>query len=391
MIQSNIELASYGGRHQIFRRRLDIFFNSFLEAGAKLVFFGNGHKCRTIITEKCKKMDKDYMRCIEKLNDIDNEKEICFKYFSLRFGYRMQLGLCEREIAHHYGEFRMCDENINSDIMRYVKGNDNVLAILAKNTDFLAFDLKTVKYWHCGIDHLNIYQLETSSYSQRALRECLQMTPFQYQVMMAILSMHYLEEEKKYKLSKIILNRLDERSCSLKLIHNTSEFVYANVCAQNDSIDFIALQAQVFDNLDVNSDLLESHFQKYNITTTLCNNKGGSKQNDELQKYLMESFVLNDIWNDNMIKFPIQFVDLRQWNADDSKSFTELFLSVHKRLMGIILKHKNDPTIKRKFCLKPSHDTATQVVEEEPIFPDCKCLFYTRRALACERFRKTHT
>lgn len=380
-IGSNLRATSFGGRHQSIRRQLDSFYKPFIQAGAKIVFFSNVLPVSSVFTRVSMRKEMDYARHIDKLNAIDKTKQLPFVFYD-RSQCKMQLGLDEKEIAIQYGEYRLCtsEKGMIAEMVAYAQHNkDSVLAILAYSYDFLLFDLGTVQYWACTDDDLSFLKIETTRLDQKAIYRYMELSRYQYHVMIAVLLTIYFGERKKTKFdvkNGVYKEELNWSSMPIvDIIYNISDFIRNNVPIYSVSTDFAALSRLIFEtDTERAGEIIDINFQKYtieNINDTLTD-----EEPDEFGKYLMNTPCLYGIWNNNIVIVNMQYIDLRQWNEENAKTYTEMYASIYKRLMGIVLKHKNDPTIKRRFCLKPSHDTPTQVVEEEPIYPDCKFLLF---------------
>lgn len=65
----------------------------------------------------------------------------------------------------------------------------------------------------------------------------------------------------------------------------------------------------------------------------------------------------------------ITFIDYRYWVERDV-DFYEICMSLYRRICGVILQHKKDPTLVRYVNIKRSHQEEYATVELEPEYPD---------------------
>lgn len=378
IVQLDLIAAGFGGRHQICRKKLDALFKALLEAGAKLLFCGNatvrGYSSQDSINKLCSTKDQDYQRFMKVLNTVDVTKKM--KPGS-RGEIRTMLGLCEKQIAEQYGEYHMCAKDINTEMLRLALNRENVLAILAKDSDFLLYNLGAVQYWSSGVEHLNFRDLETIWFDQRAMRKYVKLSPYQFHLLVAVLSTIYIEDNKKAQITQTIFRKKTQKPCSasIKLIYNISEAVKDNVPFQADATDFEAVSKMIFEkHWAQNVEHLKMQYKKYDVDQEDDSADGGD--GDAGQQEFRENNWVYAIWNDYITTIPNHFVDLRAWNMENSKTFSELAKYVNKRIFGVVLQCKHDPDLKRKMCVTPSHRNRTMVIEVKPVYPECKYFYF---------------
>lgn len=348
IIQLNVKAAFYGGSHRYYHEQLEIFFRHFQDLNVKLVFFGGGAKTKDRVAKMTAKTDQDYKKYSELLKHVDktNELKLC-----ARSELRLCLGLYEEGIARKYGEYHLSTGvSLNKEIVEYSRENENVVAILAKDSDFLLYNLKSVEYWSCGIEHLNFKNMTTMSFNQMALLDHLKLTPFQFHVMLAIAGV-ILDDPKRhfYRVAKEIAS--PKTPGSVQIIQNLSGFVRDKVPEVEEKPNFGAWATMTFNsNLEEYCWLIEKKFKKYEICTNKPHVPDTLRDNsDVLKKY-------KNIWsivNDEVIRVDVNFIDIRRWNSDqNAMPFHSLFVLVFKRAMGIVLHAKRDATLTRQFLIK---------------------------------------
>lgn len=159
-----------GGRHQFIIKEFSKFFKRLTDLGVKLVFFRNG-SCGTAKYEKrVKRQANRYMYMLDILDDVSqnmDSKELVRKYNDIPHSMDISplTSVCTKFGEFHYSrnaEFKL-------EIAQFAT-NNNVLAVLADDTDFLIYE-GNWKYWDSKtVDH-NL--LTTMEYNKNALLEHL--------------------------------------------------------------------------------------------------------------------------------------------------------------------------------------------------------------------------
>lgn len=349
IIQLNVKAAFYGGSHRYYHEQLDKFFQHFHDLNVKLVFFGGGSKTKDRLAKMTVKTDQDYKKYSQLLKHIDktNEVKLC-----ARPELRLCLGLYEEGIARKYGEYCLSTgASLNGDIVEYSRENENVIAVLAKDSDFLLYNLKSVEYWSCGIDHLNFNDMTTKNFNQMAMLDHLKLTPYQFHVMLAIAGV-ILDDPKEhcFRVVKGVFNQ--KTPGSIQIIQSLSDYVREKVPEVEEKPNFGAWATMMFTtHLEKYCWLIEKQFKKYEI----CANQPSVPETTEHdatnggKKY-------KNIWsivNDEVIRVDYNFIDISRWNKNrNAMPFHNLFVLVLKRAMGIVLHSKRDESLTRRFLIK---------------------------------------
>lgn len=345
VIQLNVKAAFYGGSHRYYHEQLDKFLQQFRDLNVKLVFFGGGAKTKEKLAKMTSKVDQDCKRYSQLLKHIDktNEVKLC-----ARPELRTCLALYEEGIARKYGEYILSTGSLNRDIVQYSSDTENVVAILAKDSDFLLYNLGSVEYWSCGIEHLNFNEMSTIAFNRPAVLDHLKLSPYQYHVMLAIAGVVLADiKTHSHRLKKGILNQPNPGS--VQIIHSISDVVRDKVPAAEEKPNFGAWTTFMFTtNLEEYCWLIEKQFKKYEIGTASVT-APVHDGTDVLKKY-------KNIWSivtDEVVRIDFTLIDVsRRDKNTNAMAFQNLFVLVFKRAMAIVLHAKREETPKRRFLVK---------------------------------------
>lgn len=269
VIQLNGRSAYFGGCHQQYYQQLDAFFKPFQDIGVKFVLFGGGVKDHDKLQKLCHKNTRDHKRYWQLLKDIDKRND--FKT-GARAEFRERLGLHEECLAVKYGEYRFSAGDLNKDIVKFARYNENVVAVLAKDSDFLVYNMGSAQYWSCGIDELHFNDMTTNAFDRKAMVEHTQLTPYQFHIMVALLAVVQEDARKHLPNAKFDSDRKTEATGSIKTIYDICECVKCRVPAElpadtpSQLIDFKALATEMFArNVNEYGALIKKQYEKYNV------------------------------------------------------------------------------------------------------------------------------
>lgn len=367
VVQLNVKAAFFGGSHRYYHEHLDKFFQHFRDLNVKLVFFGGGTKTKDKLNKLTMKTDQDCRKYSLLLKHVDktNELKLC-----ARPELRTCLGLYEEGIGRRYGEYVLSTGSLNRDIVRYSRDNENVVAILAKDSDFLLYNLEAVEYWSCGIEHLNFNNMTTVSFNQKALLDHLKLSPYQFHVMVAIAGV-ILDDAKQHchMVSKGIFKQ--KNPGSIQIIQSISDVIRDKIPQAEEKPNFGAWTTLMFKSTsEMYCWLIEKQFKKYDTCTNEPLNTGSvNEDTNGWTKY-------KNIWsivNDEVIRIDYNFIDISRWNDNrNAMPFHNLFVLVFKRAMGIVLHAKRDETPKRRFLMKSHERERSKILPKTLIYPTRK-------------------
>lgn len=349
IIQLNVRAAVLGGSHRYYHEELDKFFQQFQDLNVKLVFFGGGSYTKDRILKVISKFDQNYWKYMRMVHHVDKTKmlKLC-----TRPELRLCLGLYEEGIARKYGEYHNSTGSLNKDMVEYARVHENVVAILAKDSDFLLYNLgpRSVGYWSCGIEHMNFNEMTTISFNQKAMLDHLKLTPYQFHVMISIVGV-ILSDVKThpYWVAKEVLKQ--KYPSSNEVIRSISDWVRDKIPEMEEKPNFGAWTTMIFrSHLEEYCWLIEKEYKKYDIAK-IDPSDPKTVQDDQnvLEKY-------KNIWSilrDEVIRVDCSFIDLSRWNHDrNALPFQQLWVMVFKRAMGIVLHSKRDEIPKGRFLIK---------------------------------------
>lgn len=254
---------------------MDAFFKPFIAIGAKFVLFGGGVKDHDKLNKLCHKDTRDHKRYLQLLKDIDKRND--FKA-GARAEFRERLGLHEECLAIQYGEYRFSTGDLNKDIVQFARSNENVVAVLAKDSDFLVYNMGDAIYWSCGIDELRFMDMTTNAFDRKAMVEHTQLTPYQFHIMVALLAVVQEDSRKHLPNAKFDNDRKTEATGSIKIIYDICECVKGRVPAElpadtpSQLIDFKALATEMFArNVNEYCALIKKQYEKYNVLAAVEN------------------------------------------------------------------------------------------------------------------------
>lgn len=364
VVQLNVKAAVYGGSHRYYHEQLDKFFQQFLELNVQLVFFGGGTKAKDKLAKLASKVDQDFRKYSQMLSHIDkmHEVKVC-----ARPELRVCLALYEEGIARKYGQWKISTGSLNKDIVQYSQSNGNVVAILAKDSDFLLYDLGAVQYWSCGIEDMSFKDMTTVSFNHAAMLDHLKLTRHQFHALLAISGV-ILDEPKTHchRVKKSIFKT--KNPGSIQIIRSISDCIRKGVTGGEEAKpNFGAWTTMIFTTASEEYCwLIEKQFKKYDTSTEATNATG---TDDVRPKY-------KNVWsivNDEVTRVDHNFMELGRWNGNqNAMAYHSLFVLVFKRAMGIVLHSKKDEEPKRRFMMKGHETERCKILPKALAYPPCK-------------------
>lgn len=400
VVQLNVKAACFGGSHQYYYDRLDAFMQAFTSLGVQFVFFGGYVGGPDRCAKRMARGDREYKKYSQIMRNIDDTNEI---KSGVRSEVRMLLGLYEEGLAKKYGEYRYAGDNLNQAIVSYVRANnENVVAVMAKDSDFLVYDLGEALYWGCGIEHLNFKDMTTYAYSRRAILEHLQLTPYQYHVMVAVLAVIQDDTRKHYGRTQFGKAVKKAKAPNQQKMYDLSECVRKCVAPETQAPHFAALAYDMFSTrIEEYCAAIKMQFDKYKSDVVVDDNgnfaaideKGaaldpngnvtdGVKPDSEpaidaalIRRAFIKNRSIHAILTDEIIVADVNFIDLGRWNHPNAAAYSSLFVIVFKRAMGMVLKSKRGNShdeLRRRFMMKPRDCERFKVLNKTLLYPECE-------------------
>lgn len=363
------KLIVFGGRHQLYQNPLNTFFQRFIDNDVDLVFFdGKNNKPTTAAdTKKVKRYNQLYDKSARIFGDIDGKIEIKMGYI------RCQMGLDLFEIAKKYGEYRWDSEQLNKEMVRFAHENNNVIAIMGTDSDFLLLNMCGIQYWNCSNEYFDSKRYGITSIDQQEMINHLQLTSYQYLLMISVLFMlecdggdarTCLKKNKSTKLSQQM-----ESNYLKKYVDHISTLLRENWPHEQGTTDFIGLSILIF-GCEKYAMQLNEAFDRYNIGANEVEENLKLDEESAICKALSKHKQTFAMWSNGLLVMYSHLVDLRPWNS--GMLYSKLFLNVHKRAMGVMLNRQRYETVTRRILYKESHDTPFQIIETAVEFPPRK-------------------
>lgn len=363
IVQLNVESGCFGGSHRFYHNQLKQFFQPFADAGVELVFFCGGSKSNDKLKKLLPKIDSSYSKYHRILESVDRDKKLprC-----QRAEFRLTLGLYEEGIARQYGEYHLSGGNLNKDMVKYCHQDDNVVAIMAKDSDFLVYNLKSVQYWSCGSEHLHFGEHTTVAFHQTALLAHMKLSPYQFHALISAAGV-ILDDPKTHRrnVRRDVLG--DKHRESIQVIDKLCEWVRNNVAEDDEKIHLDQLTNGIFSyNLEQYHYNMEKQHKNYDVNA----NDVQVPSTDPAMAHFKSIWT---IFCGQPIRVEQNFIDLLQWTDDpNALAYHHLTVIVLRRIAGVILRHLNDESLKRSFVLKGGHRERCKTFEKSPIYPECE-------------------
>lgn len=176
--RSKIEILC-GGRRNMYQIMLDDLFIKLKEAGAELVFFGDGSVPTVKYDTYCERQDQKYIRSMElqdliydgcPLQNIVHQDVACRENLISRMGFPETL----ERTARKYGTLTTTfDAECDTEMAEYASRTPAVLAIMGDDTDFLIY---SGKWRYFSMSNIDCDTLVTKEYSRLELRKFLSLT-----------------------------------------------------------------------------------------------------------------------------------------------------------------------------------------------------------------------
>ena len=372
----------FGGRSKLFVDNLDHFLKVLQDNDVAMMFFGNSFR-KNYDDEK---HESNYDKLIKTFNNIgknETVQQVLERVPTLRS--RMYCKKPIKECVIKYGPFRMISEfeDRDQEMAKYATEH-KAMAIVTQNSEFCIFSGEW-SYW--SMQCLNLIDLTTKEYSRVALRSYLKMSTEQM-FLFATLCGNNFVSFNDLKLSYYGGLRF---GC-FKTFYSIASFVRSITAANNicNLTEYQILQIiwQCIPN-DYVDEYIDDFLQgiRFYDTNRLEINQTPVVNAQQESLPAMAPEILNE--NNIHTSLSVVFADLRSENYWE---YPKVLLAWQKRLIGIVLRHKNDNTLTRKVYIKLSYNDPIKLVEVCPDYPDSKfilsffsgCKFTQSNILQCQ-------
>ena len=344
-----------GGRHHIYLRKIEQFFQTLTDHGCRLAFFCDGQLRTERMKEWISRRNGEYQRYMKILAQIDRRQ-----MQQALSSDRVCKGVVRSilKIAKRYGDVIIstsfdCDAAIAQHALR-----NNALAVLATDSDNLIFE-GDWQYWHAT--SINFKKLTVNTFSRKALTDHLNLTQVEMKLFAAMCGNDYTKN----------LIRSDRFGRPNEGIENIAKYIRdLDIVGDSDdalyrSIDIVS--CSLFDRrcVDRGIDTLRQAVTSYDVSFVIPQN------DDAFHKYVVENVLMHSILMNGIFQYEMNWVDFpeAEINSNSVQSFTEIILPVFRRLSGILLKHE---MTRKSFRIVIKHhlDEPYILSEEEPIYPE---------------------
>lgn len=356
----------YGGRHQIHHNRLDRFFNRLKRKDVDLVFFfgsnDNNSESDAILM---KDLDGKYSQSTKVLDAIDAGESIAIPYKSRR----SILGLNAYQIATKYGELHTDYDYMNKAIVQYARKNEDVIAVIGADSDFLLLQMDTIQLWNFNSKDFDSNRLKCVAYDQSKVLSHLNLSKDQFLLLTTVLLAQ--DNEKSFKQAMKRNRRIGDGAMK-SIVENVSSML-RNEWTLDSPIDFSKF-SEVLSNSSHFAESLRAAYDRHYVPNEDAINEqlkslnvDGVDDRVTPEEMLKKNKVLHTLLTGQTMRVNLHFIDLRPWS--NGKIFTILYRDVYQRAMGILFNKQRNERITLPFYTKMSHHSPVELIDFEAEFP----------------------
>lgn len=347
-------------------KEIEDFLDKLRTSGAKLVFFERAY------------VNTDAHIYDWNMYKNNSSKIVTNKRMLSSLENKSLLGLDIDSIGKKFGEMKYCYYQRYTEALSFIKENGNVLAIIAKDSNFLMYELGNTQYWARN-EFLNMKTFNTKSFNVEELNAFLQFSQKQKALFATIARLHFEKFVNNFDLPLFAsqnyencayYERLDKREKSQWGVEYKSCFLRIKMVAAYvftkfpDSVlvnepDFSKLAKDVFDvegdaELERKLKKLYDEYKEFSVVNY------EEEDEDKHKLYYSSAKKYQFIYSiliRNQLSLPAHdfaMVDMNCWN-ESGKNYVELILPIYKRTMGILHQHKGDETISCSIVASPFH------------------------------------
>lgn len=203
LINEDKLLLLYGGQHQNYITTIEGIFRK-LSSAADLVFFSDGTKVDDKLETWKQRQDEKYQKTLAMLDliyqkvplstIISSTKEIDFP----RVGTAMAMIMT---LAAKFGQLNFTiTHECDAEIARYANNNENIIGVLADDSDFLIFP----GLWrYFSLRHLDRVKITTLEYNKTTIRDFLGLSDKQLIILSTIAGNDIIKYDEVLKFMKV--------------------------------------------------------------------------------------------------------------------------------------------------------------------------------------------
>lgn len=355
MFQTNKIWTLCGGRHQIFRKELEVFMDNLSEF-ANLVFFEDGPSVKEKEVTKTKRRKDRYDLDTEIVKQIDEGKPL--REFTKVPRIKPSLSFLKKYGKHFITVTKECD----TELARYASNDPSVLAVLADDTDFLIF---AGSWRYYSMENINLKDMTTIEYSRTALRNYLGLNDKQMIILSTLGGNDILSRDEVYPFHR---RNGFLRKSKFPLLAN-----YIKQLPMKYNLIYTIVNEVLWDEQQQTINRVKESFEQYNIVMTPLSAFG--QPFNLIFNLFLQIFDTDDYRSNPLLQYCLQNnlksclkalvrFDLKRRivNEIEGKPF-EYFPNYNNALMGFF---------KKKYGVLFQHKRFNEVYEEnyEPIYPD---------------------
>lgn len=259
-------------------------------------------------------------------------------------------------VARKYGKFRFCNEHeCDLELARYASDN-NALAIISNDTDFLIFP-GAWRFWACDKPSRS---LNATEFDRTGLARRLALSAEQRPLFATLMGNDFTSKYFNSELAQFF-NQLGGWH---QRFANVAAFVRQIQRNQLTRGDLQSLALRIFNDEQL-FELLQDSIDSYRLDYAIVPLNPIVKQ---MVGNVIERFYLEVIADVQTINLP--FCDMRGTPA--SANITRMFSDMLKRKIGVVRVHDKDRSFTFALLSRQSPDAYFERTTEQPIYPDCK-------------------
>lgn len=268
------------------------------------------------------------------------------------------------KIARKYGRILWAWDNTrHQEIVKIALVND-ALAIISKNFAVLLYSgLAFPRYKLWSLVSCSVESMTTDEFDPLGLRRTLRLSAKQVRLLAALVDRYYDTPTFNNFVDRMQMDR-NPRTVFMTLA------MYVKKTAGNlQELDYLKIARDLFGE--------QKYIEKFDEFKSVCDSYDINKitlsteqNNDSVSMQLkrQDSFSY-DIYHGMKFTISITFIDYRYW-SELGVDFYEICMALYRRISGVILQSKKDPTLVRYVNVKRSHEEEYGVAELIPEYPE---------------------
>ncbi|XP_065087666.1 uncharacterized protein LOC135709287 [Ochlerotatus camptorhynchus] len=268
------------------------------------------------------------------------------------------------KIVRKYGKILWAWDNTrHQEIVKNASVND-ALAIISKNFAVLLYSgLAFPRYKLWSLVNCSVESMTTDEFDPLVIRRTLQLSAKQMRLLAALADRYYATQTFCNFVDRM---QFDKNS---RTVFRTLAMYVKKTAGNLQELDYLKIARDLFGE--------QKYIEKFDEFKSVCESYDINKitlsteqNNDSVSMQLKKQDSFNyDIYHGMKFTVSITFIDYRYWLQRDV-DFYEICMSLYRRICGVILQHKKDPTLMRYVNIKRSHQDEYATVELEPEYPE---------------------